>query len=86
MGLQVRGTSVDGETLVVKSRLSLNMASLTLEQVAGKRRGLIEQMGTQLVDQIARELEASAIGYKEKGVAQLRAQLLDCARVLHQTG
>ena len=28
MGLQVRGTSVDGGTLVVKSRLSLNMASL----------------------------------------------------------
>ena len=29
----------------------------------------------QLVDQIARELEASAIGFKELGVAQLRAQL-----------
>ena len=28
MGLQVRGTSVDGGTLVVQSRLSLNMASL----------------------------------------------------------
>ena len=28
MGLQVRGTSVEGGTLVVQSRLSLNMASL----------------------------------------------------------
>ena len=33
MGLQVSGTSVDGNTLVVKCRLSINMASLTLEQV-----------------------------------------------------
>ena len=31
-GLSVSGTSVDGGTLIVKSRLSLNMASLTLEQ------------------------------------------------------
>ena len=36
MGLQVNGTSVDGGTLVVACRISINMASLTLEQVAGK--------------------------------------------------
>ena len=36
MGLQVSGTSVDGGTLVVDCRISINMASLTLEQVAGK--------------------------------------------------
>ena len=37
MGLQVHGTRVEGGTLVVSARLSLNMASLTLEQVAGAR-------------------------------------------------
>ena len=36
MGLQVSGTSVDGNTLVVKTRLSINMASLTLEQVVAQ--------------------------------------------------
>ena len=41
MGLQVRGTSVDGRTLVVDCRISINMASQTLEQVAGKRKMLL---------------------------------------------
>ena len=48
LGLAVSGTSVDGDTLVVKSRLSLNMASLTLEQVAGKRKKLLSDMSAQM--------------------------------------
>lgn len=43
MGLQVTGTSVDGNTLVVKCRLSINMASLTLEQVGSPRSSLGHQ-------------------------------------------
>jgi len=39
---------VDGGTLVVKSRLSLNMASLTLEQVAGKRKKLLVDMAAEV--------------------------------------
>ena len=52
MGLQVRGTSVDGGTLIVKTRLSINMASLTLEQVAGKRKKLLADMAVQMAAEV----------------------------------
>jgi hypothetical protein len=45
VGLQVSSTSVDGSTLVVKGRFSLNMTSLTLEQVVSKKQKLLHSMG-----------------------------------------
>ena len=48
MGLQVRGMGVEGGTLIIQSRLSVNMASLTLEQVAGKRKKLLTDMAAQM--------------------------------------
>ena len=61
MGLQVRGTSVDGGTLIVKTRLSINMASLTLEQVAGKRKKLLADMAVQMAAEVrkGRTVEAA---------------------------
>ena len=41
MGQQALKTKVLGSTLIVDARLNLNMQSLTLEQVAAKRRTLI---------------------------------------------
>ena len=38
VGLEVLGTKVQGSTLVVESRFSINMAAQTLEQVVSKRR------------------------------------------------
>ena len=35
-GIEVMGTYVDGATLVVKAKLSVNMMSLTLEQVTSR--------------------------------------------------
>ena len=52
MGLQVHGTSVKGSTLVVACRISINMASLTLEQVAGKRKKLLSDMTVQMADEV----------------------------------
>ena len=48
----MRGTSVDGGTLIVKTRLSINMASLTLEQVAGKRKKLLADMAVQMAAEV----------------------------------
>ena len=60
IGLQVRGLGVDGGTLVVKSRLSINMASLTLEQVAGKRKKLLEDMAHQMAVEVRKDVPAEA--------------------------
>ena len=60
MGLQVRGTSVDGGTLIVKTRLSINMASLTLEQVAGKRKKLLADMVVQMAAEVRKNRTAEA--------------------------
>ena len=38
VGLEVLGTKVQGSTLVVESRFSINMSAQTLEQVVSKRR------------------------------------------------
>ena len=41
-GLEVQGTRVDGSVLVVEVKLSVNLTSLTLEQVMGKRKKLVQ--------------------------------------------
>ena len=43
-GLEALATEVDGSTLLVNTRLSLNMASLTLEQVLSQRRKTLLDM------------------------------------------
>lgn len=44
LGQEMLRSRVDGTTLVMQTRLSLNMLSLTLEQVVGKRRKLVGDM------------------------------------------
>ena len=58
MGLQVHGTGVDGGTLIVECRISVNMASLTLEQVAGKRKKLLGDMAAQMTSEVRAGLTA----------------------------
>ena len=58
IGLQVHGTNVDGGTLVVECRISVNMASLTLEQVAGKRKKLLGDMAAQMAGEVRAGLAA----------------------------
>ena len=54
--LQVRSTGVEGSTLVVQCSFSINMASLTLEQVAGKRLKLLTDMGAQMAAEVRKDL------------------------------
>ena len=48
MGIEVLRTRVDGSTLVLESRLSVNQMTLTLEQVVSKRRKLVADMCLQM--------------------------------------
>lgn len=47
-GLEVVGTRVDGGTLVVEIRLSVNMSSGTIEEVISRRRKLVTDMCNQM--------------------------------------
>lgn len=55
-GMEVLATRVDGPVLVVSVGLSINLASMTLEQVVGKRRKLLRDMA----DGVVSELRAAA--------------------------
>ena len=77
MGLQVRGTSVDGGTLIVKTRLSVNMASLTLEQVAGKRKKLLADMVVQMAAEVRKDRTAEAAEEVARMVQTKLAPLLE---------
>ena len=43
-GLEVRGSRVEGTVLVVEVKLSVNLTSLTIEQVIGKRKKMLQDM------------------------------------------
>ena len=60
-GIQAIGTRVDGRTLVVETRLSLNLMALTLEQVVSKRQKLLQSMNEGTVLELQSAL-AAAVG------------------------
>ena len=41
-GLEVRGSRVEGPVLIVEVKLSVNLTSLTIEQVIGKRKKMLQ--------------------------------------------
>ena len=43
-GIEVRSTRVDGAVLVVEVALSINLAPLTIEQVFGKRKKVLQDI------------------------------------------
>ena len=51
-GLEVLSTEVEGSSLLVHTRLSLNMVSLTLEQVISRRRKLLMDMADGMISEI----------------------------------
>ena len=53
-GLEALSTEVEGSTLVVITRLSLNMASLTLEQVLSRRRKMLQDMAAGMKGELRR--------------------------------
>ena len=74
MAVEVLSTRVEGHALMVQAKFALNMMSLTLSEVLGKRRKLIDAMGEQIVDQVGFQLEGT--GFEELGVVRLRADIL----------
>ena len=63
---------MEGSTLVVQCSFSINMASLTLEQVAGKRKKLLTDMGAQMAAEVRRGVAGEAA---EEASQLVRARL-----------
>ena len=53
---QVLGTRVEGGLLVVQMRLTVNVTALTLEQQLSKRRRLVQQMCTNIEQELRADL------------------------------
>ena len=64
-GLEVRGTRIDGAVLVVEVALSINLASLTIEQVIGKRKKMLQDMVPGLEAELRLGLEAEGVATRE---------------------
>ena len=72
-GIEVLSTRIDGSVVVIECDFSINLTALTLEQVLGKRRNLIDQMSEQIVDQLKQLLKGT--GYAEHGVSLMEAEV-----------
>ena len=60
MGVEVLRTRVDGSTLVLESRLSVNQMALTLDQVVSKRRKLVADMCLQMKAELQTRMDSEA--------------------------
>ena len=56
-GIEVLDTRIDGTVVEIICDFSINLTALTLEQVLGKRRALIDQMAVQQAEVVRRRLE-----------------------------
>ena len=59
-GIEVLGSSVDGSSLIIATRLALNLASLTLDEQLAKRRKVVLDMCRVMNDSLKHELASSA--------------------------
>merc|ERR1719163_437972 len=59
-GIEALGSEVEGDMLVVKSRLSLNLSAQTLEQVLSRRRKMLMDMAKGIELEIRDSLAKSA--------------------------
>ena len=73
LGQQPLATRVVGGTLVVETRMSLNMMSLTLEQVLNKRFRLLKEMGAGMVMEVHAAFAGS--GIEARMAEKLRTEL-----------
>ena len=55
-GLEVTSSKVQGDVLVLEVRLNVNLASLTIEQVVGKRAKLLREIGDGMALEVRAEL------------------------------
>ena len=60
-GVEMEGSSVDGATLVVRLRLSVNLLSQTIERVIARRRHLLLEMRDSIESEVLLEMRARGI-------------------------
>jgi hypothetical protein len=72
-GLEVTDTTVDCSTLIVSSKMSLNLLSQTLEQVLSRRRKLLGDMATNMRIELHNALNGS--GFEAAGARMLNDEL-----------
>eukprot|EP00966_Prymnesium_polylepis_P169817 3926028-Prymnesium_polylepis.1 len=80
LGVEVLDTAVEGNLLLVDARLSLNLLSLTLEQVRGKRAKLIRDWAETLLGETRSRLHEAPSGcdsIMQFSVADLERRLKD---------
>jgi hypothetical protein len=61
----VQGTRVEGAVLIVEVKLSVNLTSLTMEQVIGKRKKMLQDMLPGLEVQLRQGLVAEGVATSE---------------------
>ena len=66
LGQQVCETRVERQTLVVETRLSLNMAALTMEQVVSKRRKILLDMSDNVGIEVKNDLSKRGLAHLGK--------------------
>ena len=64
-GLEVQGVTVEGTVLVVEARLSVNLNALTIEQVVGARKKMLEDMVPGLEGEVRQALDVEGIANAE---------------------
>ena len=78
--LQVLGTSVEGTVLVVSLRLNLNLTSLTIEEVIGKRKKIVVGMCENLKKECNNFIR-SGVGPSDRHPSRLCCKLRVCSRM-----
>ena len=64
-GLEVQGSRVEGSVLVVEVKLSVNLTSLRIEQVIGKRKKMLQDMAPGLEAEVVQEENATKAELEE---------------------
>ena len=64
-GLEVQGFRLDGNVIYVKAKVSVNLMSLTMEKVIGKRKTMLEDMLPGLKAELKQNLEKESLATAE---------------------
>jgi HEAT repeat protein len=72
-GLEIQRLSVEGTVLIPEVRLSINLNAATIEEVIGRRRKLLKDMGDNMAVEVSAALSGS--GFEEVSVSMLNELL-----------
>lgn len=67
-GIEVQGTRVEGCVVIIMARLSVNLGALTIEEVIGKRKKLLMQMGDNMEPDVYSGLLEQRTGFEGVGI------------------